>query len=151
MPYKEDGSGTLWVPNKGNGQEKAKEADRLIESLKESVREKNQDEEWLGDYSVGSFELEEMYVNGDDLLTISGNIEDVFVNLNIPIKNNEQMQKIAQDINKVVTIDPESSGLYLKPKDFSEVRNKTADGQGRINLGKDYSGENVRVVVLDED
>lgn len=148
-PYKEDGAGTLWVPNKEENPEKA---ENLVESLKESVKEENFEEPWLGNYNEGTFTLEEMYIEGhkQPKLEINGKINSVYLSLSIPIKNNEEMQKIADQINKQVTIDKESSGFYLKPKDFTEIRTKTADGQGRINLGKDYSGEDVRVVILDE-
>ena len=149
-PYKQNGSGTLWVPNKAD--DKTEEAEALIESLKEAVEPENQENQWLGGYNKGDFKLDEMYINNykDKTLDINGSIENVFVSLSIPIKNTEEMQKIAEQINKQVTIDKESSGLYLKPKDFSEVRTKTADAQGRINLGKEHSGEDVRVVIFDE-
>jgi hypothetical protein len=122
--------------------------------LKKSVYNTEEAEnQWLGGYNEGDFQLEEMYVDSHtnpEELVVNGNIGDVFVGLNIPIKNNKQMQKIAKQINKVVTIDKESSGLYLKPKDFTEVRTRKADPQGRINLGKDYADKEVRVVVLNE-
>lgn len=148
-PYKEDGSGTLWSPNK---EDNPKEAKQFVESLKESIKPENQDDQWLGNYNTGSFELKEMYVDSHKgtSLEITGSIEDIFIDLHIPIKNTSEMQKIAKEINKVVTIDKESSGLYLKPNDFSEIRRKTADGQGRVNLGKEKAGEEVRLVVLDE-
>jgi len=149
-PYKINGSGTLWVPNKAD--DKTEEAEDLILSLENAVKPENQDDQWLGGYNNGSFNLEEMYIDthGDKTLDINGQIENVFVSLSIPIKNTEEMQKIAEQINKEVTIYKKSSGLYLKPKDFSEVRTKNADGQGRINLGKEHGGEDVRVVILDD-
>lgn len=148
-PYKQDGAGTIWVPNK---HEDTKKAENLIESLKETVKEENYEEPWLGSYNNESFTLDEMYIDGhkQPKLEINGEINEVFLSLSIPIKNTDEMQKIADQINKQVTIDKESSGFYLKPKDFTEIRTKTADGQGRINLGKDYGGEDVRVVILDE-
>lgn len=159
MPYKQNGTGTLWVPNKhddinNDKEEKAEKADKLVESLKESAyNEAEIEEPWLGGYNNGDFQLEELYVDSHQdpsELVVNGNIDDVFIGINIPIKNNDQMQKVAEQINKVVTIDKESSGLYLKPKDFTEVRTRKADPQGRINLGKDYADREVRVVVLDE-
>lgn len=152
-PYKENGSGTLWTPNEADGDEEKRKALQLIEDLKSSMKEKNQSEQWVGGYDKGDFELEEMYIDRMSTtpsLQLSGNISDVFIDLNIPIKNNKEMQKIAEEINKIVTIDKESSGLYLKPKDFSELRSFTVGDQGRINLGKDYAGKDVRVVVIEE-
>jgi len=148
-PYKEDGAGTLWVPN---NEEDTQKSNKVRKSLEEAIKSENYEKPWLGSYNTGAFELEEMYVDAhnEPELTINGIIEDVFIGLNIPIKNNKEMQKIAEQINKVVTIDKQSSGLYLKPKDFSEVRTRKADPQGRINLGKDYADKEVRVVVLDE-
>jgi len=148
-PYREDGDGTLWVPNK---EEKPEEAKALVESLQETVKPENYEEPWLGSYNKGVFDIGEMYVDkhNEPSLTLSGSIGEVFLSLNIPIKNNESMQEIAEQINKFVTMDKESSGLYLKPKDFTEVRTRKADPQGRINLGKDYADKEVRVVVLDE-
>lgn len=146
MPYNEHGKGTLWIPEDEDKQE------NLLKSLKESFKDENLEDQWLGGYNPGDFKLEEMYVKDykDLSLEIVGDIDNVLVSLSIPIKNNEDMQRIVEKLSQKVTIDTESSGLYLKPNDFSEVRTKTADGQGRINLGSDRAGKDIRVVVLNE-
>lgn len=149
-PYRKNGSGTLWTPNKDDNPE---DAEKVLDSLQDSIKPENVDEPWLGGYNPDAFKLDEMYVDsqkGDKTLQINGTIENIFLGLTIPIRNNDEMQKIVKELNKVVTIDKESSGLYLKPGDFSEVRKKTADGQGRLNLGKEYAGEDVRLVILDD-
>lgn len=33
--------------------------------------------------------------------------------------------------------------------DFEEIRLKTADGQGRVNLGSERAGKDIRVVIMD--
>jgi hypothetical protein len=151
-PYKEDGSGTLWVPNR----HEENTSETVIENLEQSIKasmynEDSADDEWLGGYNKGDFELEELYVENYDEpeIVINGTISGVYLGLSIPVKNNKEMQKIVEKLNKVVTIDKESSGLYLKPKDFTEVRTRKADPQGRINLGKEYADKEIRVVVMD--
>lgn len=59
------------------------------------------------------------------------------------------MKKLVEDLAEEVTIDRERAGLYLPPDDFEEVRTKTADAQGRVNLGIDRAGKDVKVVVIE--
>lgn len=39
--------------------------------------------------------------------------------------------------------------MQLELDDFREITTKKADGRGRITLGAEYAGENVKVVVVE--
>lgn len=154
-PYSINGKGTLWPAVKGDRNWDPELVESLIEFTGYDTEEKEvvRDTPWLGGYNQGDFQTEEVYVhesNGTKYLNVDGSIGEVFVGIDIPIKNTEEMQQIVEDMSQVVTIDKQSSGLYLKPGDFSEILTKRADAQGRINLGKDRAGKDVKVVILDE-
>lgn len=152
-PYKRNGQATLWPAVKGDSNWNQELVESLIDytGYNTEKEEVYRDEAWLGGHSPSTFETEEIYVdthNGKHL-HISGSIEEIHTSIYIPIEDNESMRQIVKDLVEVVDINPDSSGLFLKPSDFDEVRTKTADGQGRINLGIDRAGKDVKVVILD--
>jgi len=83
-PYKENGKGSLWAPSEKDENPKV-EPEQLIESLKESVKKENADDQWLGGYDNGDFQLEEMFVS-DNSIEVSGSIGGIFLSLNVRSK-----------------------------------------------------------------
>lgn len=141
MAYTRDGAGTFWIKNN---------VDQVVETIKETAE--NEDEETFGSYNIGSFQTGEIYIDtfrGKNTLNITGIIEDVYTSIQIPLIPDKELIKITEKLVDIVDLKPKESGLFLTPDNFEEVRRKTADGQGRINLGSERAGKDVRVVVMD--
>lgn len=72
--------------------------------------------------------------------------------IGIPIRECKKTKQMVRDLAELtdmkVSETRKGTGLFLKPEDFEEVRKKTTDAQGRINLGVERAGKDVKVVVL---
>jgi len=143
-PYKENGKGVLSLG----------EDEGVREKVIERIKETEEDDQEFGGFNCGDFDTEEIYVDMHSKeLHVSGNIGDFFVMLNIPIKECKETKQMVKDLAELTDMrvgeTRKETGLFLKPDDFEEVRKKTADAQGRINMGVERAGKDVKVVVLD--
>lgn len=136
-PYKENGRGTVWIDE----EDKAKVIEKIEEhgDLEEPV---------FGD----KFETEEIYIDTykEPKIELTGSIEDIFISLQIPVKDNKEMRQMVKDLMSEVDIPYKETGMYIKSQDIKEVKTKTTDVAGRFNLGTEYSDTQVKVVVLKE-
>lgn len=101
----------------------------------------------------GDFEMDEIYVDTWDnnkKIRFSGTIDGLYIGGTIPLYANDQLKKFVRNLGDAVGVSTfdGSSGIFLEKEEIAEIRDKTADGQGRINLGKKYAGKDVEVVVI---
>lgn len=101
----------------------------------------------------GNFNTDEIYVDDYDnqtVIRVSGAIEGLYIGMEIPLYAGDDLKSFARNLAEEAGISTfqGNSGIFLEKGEIAEIRDKTADGQGRINLGKSYAGEDVEVVVI---
>lgn len=145
-----------WIDVVSDGDDAASEEqkDYLKAFFNRAGEEIPEDEPIGGGWEYKDFLLEELYLDNNGLssrpeIYLTGRIGSLFTAFSIPVFEND-LQDFARELAEAVGIEPADydSGLYIAPDEFSEVRERTCDGQGRINLGMDYAGTDVRVVVI---
>lgn len=106
-----------------------------------------------------TLDTDELYVqshSGRTILRLCGESKEsnVWVNIEFPLSKGGSTEQLARDLADAANLDivdnPSQSGLFLEPSDFDEVRKRTADAQGRVNLGMDKAGEDVKVVIMSD-
>ena len=106
------------------------------------------------------FKLDEMYVDTgrNPSLRLCGVIGEtgMYVNLDFELpREAKDVKRLARNMSEIAGLEVldqgNTSGLYLAPDDFQEVRTKTADAQGRINMGLDAAGKDLKIVVIEVD
>lgn len=122
-------------------------------NLIEKFQENEVDKAGFNPVLSGDFKMDEIYVDthsNNKKIRFSGYIDGLYIGGHIPLYANDQLKKFVRNLGDAVGISTfdGSSGIFLEKEEIAEMRDKTADRQGRINLGKKYSGEDVEVVVI---
>lgn len=91
-PYKENGSGSVWLD--------PEEKDKVIKKI---IDHNSVDDEVFGSISWHdkSFETEEMYVEQKrnvPCISIVGNIEELTISVDIPIRDTPEFRQLVKDI-----------------------------------------------------
>lgn len=124
----------------------------LTEQAKERVE--NPDNQWfIIDSTDGSrVKVDEMYLD-DGRLVINILFDDWYASLQVPLRPNRDLRGLLHDLNEQFDIASRESGYYLSNDDIDFVDTFTPDGQGRVTLGREYAGQDVRLIgsVVDDE
>lgn len=154
-PYTENGEAVIDFPRIYGHEDETTQ--KQLQHKRNTLIEKLAEPGTNGDFDFETtFKTEEIFIDtySSPHLAISGVVNDIYIGLTIPLrKGDPTLETLAKDLYSVlepdINIDLTQSGMWLDAKDIKEKRLKTADGQGRINLGKQYNGQDVEIIVLD--
>lgn len=134
--YSTPASGRLWVPAETDGEPKTDEIIEQLRALGHSDPIIDNDE---------PVKVEDMYYS-DGQLDLTMVVGGWLVSVNIPLQPSRAFRGVLSDLNEAFDIASRESGYFLANPDVGFVDTFTPDGQGRVTLGREYAGEEVRLI-----